>query len=73
MIKQIEEHIAHRRPIGFAIAAILLRSAIVEADHRVFHSIGSFDALGNLWTGDNNCDAGDKARWVWVVEGGDSG
>jgi quinoprotein glucose dehydrogenase len=32
-----------------------------------------FDAQGNLWTGDNNCDAGDKARWVWVVEGGDTG
>ncbi|MBI3854690.1 MAG: HEAT repeat domain-containing protein [Planctomycetes bacterium] len=32
-----------------------------------------FDDRGNLWTGDNNSDAGDKARWVWVVEGGDSG
>ncbi len=33
----------------------------------------AFDALGNLWSGDNNSDAGDKARWVWVLEGGDSG
>jgi quinoprotein glucose dehydrogenase len=32
-----------------------------------------FDAFGNLWTGDNNSDAGDKARWIWVVEGGDYG
>jgi quinoprotein glucose dehydrogenase len=32
-----------------------------------------FDANGNLWTGDNNSDAGDKARWVWVAEGGDYG
>jgi len=32
-----------------------------------------FDAAGNLWTGDNNSDAGDKARWVWVVEGGEYG
>ncbi len=33
----------------------------------------AFDDYGFLFTGDNNSDSGDKARWVNVMEGGDTG
>lgn len=33
----------------------------------------AFDDFGSLFTGDNNSDSGDRARWVNVVRGGDSG
>lgn len=33
----------------------------------------AFDDFGHLFTGDNNCDAGDRARLVHLQEGSDSG
>lgn len=33
----------------------------------------AFDDQGYLFTGDNNSDSGDRARWVNVMEGGDTG
>jgi len=33
----------------------------------------AFDDLGNLFTGDNNSDSGDRARFVYLPEGADCG
>ncbi len=33
----------------------------------------AFDEFGNLFTGDNNSDSGDQARWTYLMEGSDTG
>ncbi|MEO6742638.1 MAG: PQQ-dependent sugar dehydrogenase, partial [Chthoniobacteraceae bacterium] len=33
----------------------------------------AFNDVGDLFTGDNNADGGDKARWIHLVEGADYG
>ena len=33
----------------------------------------AFDNYGNLFTGENNSDSGDQARWVYVMQDGDAG
>jgi quinoprotein glucose dehydrogenase len=57
----------------------VLRCNLDGSDLEVFHTGLRnpqelvFDDHGNLWTGDNNSDGGDEARWVFVVQDGDSG
>lgn len=71
--------VADGRNVGNADTGCVFRSNPDGSDLEVFaYGLRNpqdlvFDQYGNLFTGDNNSDSGDQARWVYLVEGGDSG
>ncbi len=68
-----------RGTIAHPLSGAVLRSNLDGTELEVVHEGLRnpqelvFDDRGDLFTGDNNSDGGDRARWVNVVEGGDSG
>lgn len=68
-----------RDPLSDPEAGAVFRCELDGSGLEVFHT-GlrnpqeiMFDDRGELWTVDNNSDAGDRARVIHLIEGGDSG
>ncbi len=67
------------RTLAFPDEGAVLRCELDGSDLEVVHrglrnpQELAFDAHGDLFTGDNNSDGGDKARLVQIVPGADSG
>jgi len=67
------------RALAHAHTGAVLRCELDGADLEVFCTGLRnpqelvFDDRGDLFTGDNNSDGGDRARWTWLLEGSDSG
>jgi quinoprotein glucose dehydrogenase len=67
------------RVLSYPDEGVVLRCELDGAKLEVFHrglrnpQELVFNESGDLFTADNNSDGGDRARWVHLVEGGDSG
>lgn len=73
-------HVEHEgRTLSYPHEGAVLRCELdgsrLEVVHRGLRNPQelAFDQFGDLFTGDNNSDGGDRARFVHIVPGGDSG